>query len=410
MTVLKQIGNFINRNLAAKPAATAADFSKAKKILPHIDKPIARVREDIKKWNTAQNLYNAEEAKNYLLQLLYKEIGIDALLTSQLQNRLQQSLAVPFILTNDKGEKDEEQTTKLLISNVPYDLITAIWEKRLYGVSLVEILMAGDAIKIDKLPRTNIVQQKGLYYPDYMEDTSIPYRTLKEYGKWILEFNNGDMGLLNKAVPHVLFKRFAQSCWSELCEIYGIPPRVLKTNTGDPKQLSRADKMMRDMAAAAYFIIDTEESFEWAKAADTNGDVYKSLIGLCNNEISLLLSGAIIGQDTLHGSKGKEQSSQEQLALLVKSDLAMVEQEWNSTVIPALVAIGYLKGTPKFTYDKVDDIKELWAITKEALPYYNVDAEWVKAKFGVEIIGERAAPVASGDGAKLSENIAGFFM
>ncbi|WP_446662918.1 phage portal protein family protein, partial [Flavobacterium psychrophilum] len=35
--------------------------------------------------------------------------------------------------------------------------------------------------------------------------------------------------MLNKAVSHVLFKRFAQSCWSELCEIYGIPPRVLKT-------------------------------------------------------------------------------------------------------------------------------------------------------------------------------------
>ena len=37
---------------------------------------------------------------------------------------------------------------------------------------------------------------------------------------WIQYIFNYDYGLLNKAVPHVLFKKFAQSCWSELCEIY----------------------------------------------------------------------------------------------------------------------------------------------------------------------------------------------
>ena len=64
-------------------------------------------------------------------------------------------------------------------------------------------------------------------------------------------------GLLNKAVPHALFKKFAHSCWSELCEIYGIPPRYIKTNTQDPEMLDRAEQMLRDMGSAAYFIIDT---------------------------------------------------------------------------------------------------------------------------------------------------------
>jgi len=97
---------------------------------------------------------------------------------------------------------------------------------------------------------------------------------MPEYGAWILEFGQpGELGLLNNCVPHVLMKRFAQSCWSELCEIYDIPPRVMKTNTHDRGMVTRAEKMMKDMGSAAWFIIDGSEEFEFAQGVSTNGDV-----------------------------------------------------------------------------------------------------------------------------------------
>ena len=397
----------ITKTLADTSIQDKAALGKQKRTLTHTAKAIARTRQDIGKWNTALNLTNTDDPRNWNLQNLFDETGIDALLSSQLQNRLQKCLSMPFMITNEAGEKDEEQTLLLKKSAAYLELTTAIWEKRIYGYNLVELQIAGQTLAVNKLPRQNVVPRTGLFYPDYTEDTSIAYRTIKEFGKWILEFNSGDVGLINKAIPHVLFKRFAQSCWSELCEIYGIPPRVLQTNTQDAGMLNRGEAMMRDMSAAAWFIIDTEEKFEWAKGADTNGDVYKNLIGLCNNEMSLLITGAVIGQDTVNGNRSKDQSGKEQLNELVESDLVSIAQEWNTSVLPALVSIGFLKGTPQFQFEKVDDLKELWEITKGALEYYTIDPEWVKKKWGIEIISERKETVPGKD--KKLKDAGGFF-
>ncbi|GFR75320.1 phage Mu F like family protein, partial [Elysia marginata] len=114
---------------------------------------------------------------------------------------------------------------------------------------------------------------------------------------------------------------------------------------------------MQDVGAAAWFIIDNEEHFEFAKAtANASGDVYKNLINLCNNEISMAVSGAIIGQDTLHGNRSKEQAAQKLLDNLVQSDMTMVKNYWNTTVLPALISIGLIPaGDYRFLFnEKID--------------------------------------------------------
>jgi Protein of unknown function (DUF935) len=403
-------------SLADNAIADKAAIAKAKRVLAHVPKATARTRQDIANWNRAQNLTTIDEPKNFLLQNLFKEVGIDALLTSQIENRLQKCLSFPFKILKENGQEDVEQTA-LLKKSAAYAKITkAIWESKMFGYNLIELQYAGQTLVANTLPRQNVVPQNGRFYPDYTEDKFIEYRTMKEFGKWILEFNSYDLGLINKAVTHVLFKRFAQSCWSELCEIYGIPPRVLKTNTQDTAQLNRAEAMMRDMAAAAWFIIDTEETLDFAKDASVNGDVYNSLIMLCNNEISLLITGAVIGQDTKNGSRSKDESGRELLSELVQSDLSSIAQEWNSTVLPALISIGFLKGNVTIEYSKAEDTNVLFERTEKLLPYFKVDSEWAKKTFGVEITGEKVAspnPSKGGEqnpsnGKKLSDEF-GFF-
>ncbi|MEI3104746.1 MAG: DUF935 family protein [Parabacteroides merdae] len=152
-----------------------------------------------------------------------------------------------------------------------------------------------------------MVPELGFFLYDSNADKGEYYRDLREFGTYILEFGHpNNYGLLNKAVPHALFKKFAHSRWSELCEIYGIPPRYIKTNTQDPEMLDRAEQMLRDMGSAAYFIIDTTEEFEFANGVSTSGDVYNNLIALCNSEMSMLISGAQIGQDTKNGNRSKK--------------------------------------------------------------------------------------------------------
>jgi phage gp29-like protein len=364
-------------------------------------KAISQARNDIATWKMAiRSAMAVDNPKRVRLQNLYKDILLDAHLTSQIENRKLQTLGTKFSLKDQAGTVNEEMTALLKSSPIYTALVKNMLDSIFSGTTLVEILNDQNGLRAVTLPRNNIMPEAGILVMDENDTTGIDYRNAKEYGTWLLEFGDpADFGLLNKAIPHVLFKRFAQSCWSELCEIYGIPPRVMKTNTQDPAMLSRGEQMMRDMGAAAWFIIDATESFEWAKAADTNGDVYGNLIRLCSNEISLLILGAVIGQDTKNGNESKETVSISVMMNLVNADKRMVENYFNTIALPALYQIGMLPDGLVFEFAPQEDIDKLWKMTSEALKYYDMDPEWIKTKFGIEVLGARQpAPAAGGSG------------
>lgn len=383
--------------MATKPQNAKVKISKsaqvnyAAQIAP---KSIARTRQDVRSWNTAlTNARKADNPKRWQLYNLYKEIMIDALLLSQISNRRRKSLAESFVIKDSKGKINEEVTNFLQNKQFVNCINTAILNAEYYGHSVIEFNYIDDLFKSTLLKRQNIDPVNGRFYPDYSEDKYINYRELPQYGTWILEFGDdeeGDyLGLLNTTVPHVLFKRFAQSCWSELCEIAGIPPRVMKTNTQDAAMVRRAERMMRDMGSAAWFIIDETEKFEWAEPNTSNGDVYNNLMRFCNNEISMVISGAIIGQDTKNGSRSKDESSQSVLADLVDSDLALLEQAWNDKVIPALINIGILKGDLVYGYPESEDIEAIHKKIIEYLPFFDVDPTFIEEKTGVKLLAKK---------------------
>lgn len=379
-----------SKNRTAKKNNTPITQRREGYVAKIVPKTISRTRADVSTWKSALRAAdNVERPRRARLQNLYTDILLDAHLTSQIELRMQHSLSVPFALKRD-GEVDEESTELLKKAIWKNEIDREILWADYRGNSLIELTTENDSLCVTSLPRNNIIPEKGILLLSEDDTTGIDYRNCREYGTWLLEFGSRtNYGLLNKAVPHVLFKRFAQSCWSELCEIYGIPPRFIKTDTQDPEMLNRAEAMLRDMGSAAYFIIDREESFEFAKGADTNGDVYNNLISLCNSEISLLITGAVIGQDTKNGNRSKEESSIKLLDKMVQSDKRMLESYWNGTVLPALVRIGVLPEGLTYELQQEEDIEKLWNMTKEALPYMDVDAEWMKEKFGIQVTGKK---------------------
>jgi len=391
---------YLNKRTGAQPqranlaAQTSSLKEKEKRFLPFVKKAISVAQQDIATWKRAQALKQSEDPRSWQLQLLYDEIKNDALLTSQINNREQQSISMEFGLYKPNGEKDEEQT-KILKKHPIYRFFNKeVLDADYVGDSLIELSFKPDlngklVLEGQSLPRANFEASTGLWFPDYNDDKNIKYREMAEYGIYILEFNSGGLGLVNKAVSHVLFRRFAQSCWAELCEIFGIPPRVMKTNTQDTVMLNRAEQMMSDMGAASWFIIDDTESFEFAKGVATSGEVYENLIKLCGNEISMLISGAVIGQDTKNGNRSKEESNQEVLWYLVQDDMSKLEQAWNNTIIPALVKHGILKGELTFAFDEAEDLEQLWNMTKEAMQYYDIDPKYLQEKFGIQATGKR---------------------
>lgn len=351
-----------------------------------IPKAVSRTRSDISTWQSAlRSADSIDNPKRLKLMQLFADVQTDALLSSQIELRRNALLGTPFSLRRD-GELADE--TELLKTPVITALTSHCFDVVLYGHTLVELTTTRTgSLNVNLLPRTHVIPEKGILLYDVSATDGLAYRNAPEYGTWLLEFGDAhDYGLLNKTVPHVLFKRFAQSCWSELCEIYGIPPRYLKTNTQDPDMLARAEAMMRDMGAAAWLVIDDTEEFQFAQGVNTNGDVYRNLINLCNSEMSMVITGAVLGQDTVNGNRSKEESSLSLFDKIAAADRTRLEGYFNTIIIPALVRIGYLPEGLVFSYDKEEDPEKLWKMVTDILPYKDVPNEWLKEKFGIEAI------------------------
>ena len=367
-----------------------------RRVLPHTLKSVVQCRQDIQSWQRAlYMMQNIEQPMSYPLQLLYNNVLQDALLSSQIDNRKAMTFSSDFSIIGPDGEVDEEATGKLKKTAGLRAIFDEILDATYRGYSLFELtVLSPDKFSITSLPRTNVLPREGKFLRDYMDQASnaTDYRQLSEYGLYIFEvdqtnYDTQEFGLLNKLVPHALMKRFATSCWSELCEIYGIPPRVLKTNTTDNGMLARGEQMMRDMGAAAYFIIDEEEELSFANGASTNGDVYKNLINLCNNEISLLISGAIYGQDTVNGNRSKDESAQNILWEKVLADQRRIEQVFNEHIMPALVIHGFIQEGSTLAFNEAEDTDKLFKYTQPFLTSmnYKVDIDWIQEKFGIKV-------------------------
>lgn len=362
-----------------------------RKIVP---KAISRIRKDMDTWRKAlKQADSVERPRRRELMDLYADVMLDALLTCQIEQRVGRTLSAGFTL-KEASDKANEEATRTLSEAVWFPLLLRyMLESVFYGHSLCELSVDTEGlVGVHLIPRQNVVPELGLFLYDSSADEGEYYREMREYGTTVVEFGSpGNYGLLNKAVPHALFKKFAHSCWSELCEIYGIPPRYIKTNTQDPAMLDRAEEMMRDMGSAAWFIIDTTEEFQFADGVNTTGDVYNNLIRLCNSEMSMLISGAQIGQDTKNGNRSKEEVAVKQLDKLVGSDKRQVEDWMNAIVLPALFRLGILPDGLHFSFVSEENTGELWERTAQAMQYYRVDPAWIRDKFGIEVTEERNA-------------------
>ncbi|MGL4994461.1 MAG: phage portal protein family protein [Bacteroidales bacterium] len=357
-------------------------------------KSMSIMRKDMATWKAAlQQATNTDNPKQLKLIHHYNDVMDDLLMDSQMDNRFQMTKGSDFELL-DKSKKVNEEATELLKQAVWLpELIGHILDSINYGHSLVDFsLLHNGQLKVDLIPRENVIQRKGLLLYNSSDDKGLLYRNEKEYGTWWLEFGKeDDLGKLRKAVPVAMFKKFAQSCWAELCEIYGIPPRYLKTDTRDPDMMNAAQSMMRDMGSAAWWIIDNEEELQFANSVGGNGDIYNNFIGHCNSELSLFASGAILGQDTKNGNRSKEEVSFKQLKERVKSDKKYVEDYMNSTVMPALYRIGLIQEGLIFKFNQEEDLEALWKMVTEASQHYEVDPKWISEKFGIKILGKRSS-------------------
>lgn len=364
-----------------------------------------RSRKDIADWRRAINMAeNKEMPRRIMLLNLYDDIVLDNHLYAQIQSRVLRVLGLPFKVADNISKKEINDKTDLLLKQWFYKFINFSMQSILYGHSLIQIdsVINNEIDSISLVPRRHVRPELGIYCIKQLDDSGIKYRT-PEYSSWLLEVGDSyDLGLLMKAVPNVLWKKNAQMCWSEYCEIFGMPLRVGKTNTRSNDDLDRIESQLQRMGSAAYAVLQAGETVEFIES--TKGDaynVYNQLVERCNSEISKLILGQTLTSDTgKSGTRAQGEVHERVADAITRADIMFIEHVVNDKLIPVLIAQGYPLQNCYFEFVIKQEITALdWTIDSGLLAQFEIDPQYFIDKYSVPIIAkkETTPKLPSGD-------------
>lgn len=376
----------------------------------------SRSKKDIQQWRSSlTQAENVDNPKRLLLYNIYNEILLDAHLTAEIKRRLNALLGSRFELKDEEGTSQPE-ATKLLQKKWFRKMTEYVWDHILWGHSLIEIEsltqdgLIGDVRLVN---RWHVIPESGIVTLKQGDEKGIDFRNDKKYSPWLFEVGKrDDLGLLNKCIPHVIFKRFAQSAFSEYCEVLGVPPRVLQTDAYDTEHLDRSEDMMANMATNSYAVIGKDETIQFVDTHGGNGEIFTNLFKISGNELSKLIGGAVVGEDSKSGSRAKEQVAMDLTASTQIADKSMVEEYINENILPRLTEMGYPFQGLSFEFTREKNIKEQLDIALQISEQFEMDQQgidYINKTFGVPIKQQKQATSFGAQANKDSKNNTDFF-
>lgn len=403
------------RNKKRVPASLSKGKSDPKKRTSLIMELYRRsdffARDDISNWRNAwQSAVDVRNPNRQKLYDIYRDAMTDAHLSGCIQQRVGFVMSRSFKLVNDSGVKDEDA---LHLLDQPWFkqlcrlCLDSIW----YGHSLIElgdIVVDGDGHPafdgVTLIPRKHVIPEYHRVVPrigmnwnagiDYREPPFID--TLVEAGQ------SNSLGLLLKAALHTIPKKHALSFWDSFAEIFGMPMRIARTTTRDPREYRRLENMIYDGASNLGMVTDMNTEIQFVESGKGDAfNVYDRRIDRANSELSKL----VIGQTMTIEDGSSLSQSQTHLAVfenIVEADRDMLRDIINNQLLPKMIRLGFpLKGL-RFEWDDAIDYtpEQQIAYEKMVADRYEVDPSYFADKYGMPV-GERRQPtisVGSGDG------------
>jgi phage gp29-like protein len=180
--------------------------------------------------------------------------------------------------------------------------------------------------------------------------------------------------------------------WDGFGELFGMPIRIGKTVSRDPAEISKVEKMMSEMGAAAWGLFP--EGTEIDIKETTRGDafnVYDKRIDRANSE----LSKAILGQTmTIDSGSSLSQSEVhlEVLKNLIGADADMARDIVNNKLLPFMAMHGFpVEGyrfewddTVEYSPDQMRNIEDM--LLRNG---YQIDPQYFIDRYNIAITGKQ---------------------
>jgi SPP1 gp7 family putative phage head morphogenesis protein len=335
-----------------------------------------------------------DRPRNDLLQNLYANIMLDAHLASVCNTRRIRVLGEAFVVRKrDTAEVDEERTR---LFNTPwfYQLVQAALDARLYGYTLLEITGLdedGEIAELRPLPRQHVLPQKHLLLRTPGDQQGIDY-TKPPWDVWAIPIGEqADAGLLEKALPEIVWMRAATEAWDEYTALFGVPLIHATTSERDSKELARIDQFLEQFRNASWarFPEGTEVSIMESEATDAS-KVFLENITLRQKRISKLILGVTMLTD--EGASLSQSQVHERLADdYLRADLRYIQDFVNWHLWWRLQALGYDLDGYEFIYTQFADTVDLQAqiqIDKTIADMgFELDAQYLEQTYGTKIKG-----------------------
>lgn len=345
-------------------------------------------RDDNASWRLAwQMALNLENPKRIALLDHYRNSVIDLHLTGCI---IQRKLAVMMktwkVVDEGSGDEDEE-ATKLLRKRWFRQFMNLALDTPYYGHTLVQMgdIFRDEAVMrfngVTMIPREHVVPEHNRVVK-YMNDhwkTGVDY-TKPPYSNWCISMGDQtDLGLLLKVTPSCISIRHIEAFWDQFAEIFGIPLRIGKTASRDPKDRSAIEDMLTQMGSAAWGLFPEGTEIEIKETTRTDSfKVFDERIVRAEKRISKAILGTTM---TIDDGSSKSQAD---VHLAVNKRVIESDADWfmevvNDDLVPLMIIHGFpLKGK-RVVWDesKTYEPQELTNVLNVLLQYYKVDEEWL---------------------------------
>lgn len=387
------------KNTARRGAADAvrAKMKKYASIIMELQRAAESfVKNDVGVWRHAwQQAVDPRNPDRRKLYDIYRDAMIDSHLSGCIQQRVGFVMSRSFKLVNADGVADTD-AAKLFDRAWFKDLCRLCLESIWYGHSLVEL---GDIVSdndgrpafssVELIPRRHVIPEKGVVVTRLGASAAsgIPYRE-KPDADWLIEAGRpDDLGLLLKAALHTIPKKHAMSFWDCFAEIFGMPWRIARTSTRDPKEFRRIQDMIYDAGANQGIVTGADTEIQLVESGKGDAfNVYDKRIDRANSELSKLVIGQTMTIED--GSSLSQSQTHLQVFLnLVESDRDMLRDIINNQLIPRLVLHGFPVAGLRFEWDDAVDYTPEQQISYETMiaDRYEVDPAYFADKYGMPV-------------------------
>lgn len=407
-TTLNFINSLREANLkqpqsAAKKQSTSYKDDPAGFMVSIIKAQHSEYKIEINNW-----LSSREEALNVLrprrqsLIEMYDKIMTDATVLAEVNKRIDRVLNKEFKITEFATKKENPEKTDLYNKEWFYDWMRYQLESIFYGHSLPYIKRIQDGLitEIDLVDRKHVVPELTSYLPNLTGNQLIDYSQppFSQYSTPVGK--NWKLGLFDAIAPLYILKKHSWANWDQFEEMFGVPIRIAKTASTDPKVKAAITAWLQDMGSANYGLFPKDADMEIIESKQTDAfEVFNQKRKAANEEICTLINSQAEGSSD-KGSRAKTESmianTQDETT---KADLRFIYFQVNDKLMPVQQAIGYPIDAVNdvFQWNIPDNLTEKLTVFKGVNEMgFELDPVQVEEVFNVKILGKKET--ASEDG------------